>query len=78
MSYLLLFGWLGWVCKRNGDEQFPGIEKLRQQRLGHADGSPITESIYTHVISEDGKRVAAQLAMPYGEFWTQNGPRKVA
>jgi hypothetical protein len=34
---------------------------LRQQCLGHADGSPITESVYTHVISEDGKRVAAQL-----------------
>jgi PAS domain S-box-containing protein len=27
----------------------------------HADGSPITESVYTHVISEDGKRVAGQL-----------------
>lgn len=36
-------------------------QKLRQQRLGHADGSPITETIYTHVISEDGKRIAAQL-----------------
>ena len=36
-------------------------QKLRQQRLGHADGSPITESVYTHVISEDGKRVAAKL-----------------
>jgi len=35
--------------------------KLRQQRLGHADGSPVTETIYTHVISEDGKRIAAQL-----------------
>ncbi|PYT95308.1 MAG: hypothetical protein DMG38_27490 [Acidobacteria bacterium] len=33
----------------------------RQQRLGHADGSPVTETIYTHVISEDGKRIAAQL-----------------
>ncbi len=27
----------------------------------HADGSPVTETIYTHVISEDGKRIAAQL-----------------
>ena len=26
-----------------------------------ADGSPVTETIYTHVISEDGKRIAAQL-----------------
>jgi len=40
---------------------FGAPQKLRQERLGHADGSPITESVYTHVISEDGKRVAAQL-----------------
>jgi integrase len=40
---------------------FGAPQKLRQQRLGHADGSPITESVYTHVISEDGKRVAAKL-----------------
>jgi len=32
---------------------FGASHKLRQQRLGHADGSPITETIYTHVISED-------------------------
>jgi integrase len=36
-------------------------QKLRQQRLGHADGSPVTETVYTRVVSEDGKRVAAQL-----------------
>lgn len=35
--------------------------KLRQQRLGHVDGSPVTETVYTHVISEDGKRIARQL-----------------
>lgn len=35
--------------------------KLRQQRLGHADGSPVTDTIYTHVISEDGRRIAGQL-----------------
>jgi len=40
---------------------FGASQKLRQQRLGHAEGSPITETIYTHVISEDGKRIAAQL-----------------
>jgi integrase len=40
---------------------FGAPQKLGQQRLGHADGSPITESVYTHVISEDGKRVAAKL-----------------
>jgi len=40
---------------------FGASQKLRQQRLGHADGSPVTETIHTHVISEDGKRIAAQL-----------------
>jgi integrase len=40
---------------------FGASQKLRQQRLGHAEGSPVTETIYTHVISEDGKRIAAQL-----------------
>jgi hypothetical protein len=40
---------------------FGASQKLRQQRLGHADGSPVTETIYTHVISQDGKRIAAQL-----------------
>ena len=35
--------------------------KLRQQRLGHVDGSPITESIYTHIVSEDGRRIAERL-----------------
>src|SRR5580658_2777781 len=38
-----------------------GRIKVRQQRLGHAEGSPITETVYTHVVSEDGKRIAAQL-----------------
>ena len=42
---------------------FGASQKLRQQRLGHADGSPVTETIYTHVISEDGKRIAAQLGL---------------
>jgi hypothetical protein len=36
-------------------------QKLRQQRLGHADGSPVTATIYTHVISEGGEQIAAQL-----------------
>jgi integrase len=40
---------------------FGASQKLRQQRLGHADGSPVTETIYTHVISEGGRRIAAQL-----------------
>jgi hypothetical protein len=40
---------------------FGASHKLRQERLGHAAGSPVTEAIYTHVLSEDGKRIAAQL-----------------
>ena len=49
---------------------------LKRQRLGHVDGSPVTESIYTHVISEDGKRVAAQLGNAVWEILDPNGPRK--
>jgi len=56
---------------------FGASQKLRQQRLGHADGSPVTETIYTHVISEDGKRVAAQLGNAVWGIldasWTENG-----
>jgi integrase len=55
----------GFYIFRHGNatlmSSFGAPQKLRQERLGHADGSPITESVYTHVISEDGKRVAAQL-----------------
>ena len=51
--------------------------KLRQQRLGHADGSPVTDTIYTHVISEDGKRIAAQLGNAVWGIldasWTEKG-----
>ena len=60
---------------------FGASQKLRQQRLGHADGPPVTETIYTHVISEDGKRIAAQLGNAvWGVLdasWTlkQNGSR---
>ena len=54
--------------------------KLRQQRLGHADGSPVTETIYTHVISEDGRRIAGQLGKAvWGRIldpsWTQKAKR---
>ena len=41
--------------------------KLRQQRLGHAGGSPITQTIYTHVVSEDERRIAEQLG---GAVWS--------
>ena len=45
--------------------------KLRQQRLGHVDGSPVTETIYTHVVSEDGRRIAEDSEMQFGpRFWT--------
>jgi hypothetical protein len=59
---------------------FGASQKLRQQRLGHADGSPVAETIYTHLIGEDGKRVAAQLGNAvWGvlhAIWTEkrNGP----
>jgi hypothetical protein len=40
---------------------FGASHKLRQQRPGHAAGSPVTDTIYTHIVSEDARRVAAQL-----------------
>lgn len=71
----------GFYILRHGNatlmSSFGAPQKLRQERLGHADGSPVTETIYTHVISEDGKRVAARLgsavwgSLP--ESWTHFG-----
>jgi integrase len=56
---------------------FGASQKLRQQRLGQADGSPVTETIYTHVISEGGKRIAAQLGNAVWGIldasWTEKG-----
>jgi len=56
---------------------FGASQKLRQQRLGHADGSPVTDTIYTHVISEDGRRIAAQLGNAVWGIldasWTEKG-----
>ena len=54
--------------------------KLRQERLGHADGSRVTETIYTHVISEDARRIAGQLGEAvWGRIldpsWTQEAKR---
>ena len=47
--------------------------KVRQERLGHSD-SRITQAIYTHVASEDSRRVAAQLGEAVwgisGRKWT--------
>jgi hypothetical protein len=61
---------------------FGASQKLRQQRLGHADGSPVTDTIYTHVISEDGKRIAAQLGNAVWGIldasWTEKDPGVIA
>ena len=79
----------GFYILRHGNatlmSSFGAPQKLRQERLGHTDGSPVTESVYTHVISEDGKRVAAQLGRavwgaldaigPAGRGWTQKRKR---
>jgi hypothetical protein len=55
---------------------FRASQKLRQQRLGHADGSPFTERIYIHVITEDGQRVAAQVGNAVWEIWRQLDAKK--
>jgi integrase len=52
--------------------------KVRQERLGHSDPR-ITQAIYTHVASEDSRRVATQLGRGslgnFGREWTQKGKR---
>src|ERR1700677_4539416 len=45
--------------------------KVRQERLGHAPGSDITMTAYTHTASEDDRRIAQQL----GEILAPNGPK---
>jgi len=42
-------------------DQLGAPMKLRQERLGHAPGSNITMSVYTHVIGDDDRKVAVQL-----------------
>ncbi len=49
---------------------------LRQQRLGHAAGSTVTDQIYTHVITEDAKRIAAQLGDAFWGIPDVNGREK--
>ena len=39
------------------------------------DGPPVTETIYTHVISKDGKRIAAQLGNAVWGILDPNGPK---
>lgn len=41
-------------------DQFSAPLRLRQQRLGHSDPR-LTLSVYTHVVSEDARRIAGQL-----------------
>jgi hypothetical protein len=45
--------------------------KVRQERLGHAPGSDITMTVYTHTVSEDDRKIAQQL----GEILAPNGPK---
>ncbi len=49
--------------------------KLRQERLGHSDPR-ITQTIYTHVVSEDSRRVAAQLGDAVWGVLDANGREK--
>jgi integrase len=69
----------GFYIFRHGNatlmSSFGAPQKLRQERLGHADGSPVTETIYTHVISEDGKRIAARLGEAVWGILDPNGPK---
>jgi len=45
--------------------------KVRQERLGHAPGSDITMAVYTHVVGDDDRQIAAKL----GEILAPNGPK---
>ena len=49
--------------------------KVRQERLGHSDPR-ITQAIYTHVASEDSRRVAAQLGEAVWGILDVNGRKK--
>jgi site-specific recombinase XerD len=65
----------GFYILRHGNatlmSSFGAPQKLCHERLGHADGSPVTESVYTHVMSEDGSGSRLNWDMRYGEFWTK-------
>jgi integrase len=49
--------------------------KVRQERLGHSDPQ-ITQKIYTHVASEDSRKVAAQLGEAVWGILDVNGRKK--
>jgi len=50
---------------------FGASQKLRQQRFGQTDGSPVTETIYSHVMTEHEKRIALRLGNVFRGFWTE-------
>jgi hypothetical protein len=39
---------------------------VRQERLGHAPGSPVTLAHYTHSVGEDNRKVADQMGATWG------------
>ena len=49
--------------------------KVRQERLGHSDPY-VTQAIYTHVASEDSRKVAAQLGEAVWGILDANGRKK--
>ena len=49
--------------------------KVRQERLGHSDPQ-VTQAIYTHVASEDSRKVAAQLGEAVWGILDVNGRKK--
>ena len=49
--------------------------KVRQERLGHSDPR-VTQTIYTHIASEDSRRVAAQLGEAVWGILDANGRKK--
>ena len=49
--------------------------KVRQEQLGHSDPR-ITQTVYTHVASEDSRRVAAQLGEAVWGILDANGRKK--
>lgn len=49
--------------------------KVRQERLGHSDPR-ITQTVYTHVASEDSRKVAAQLGEAVWGILDANGRKK--
>jgi hypothetical protein len=47
--------------------------KLRQQRVGHSEGT-LTLDVYTHVVSEDDVRFTERLGISGSQFLVSNAP----